>query len=224
MLATLERSRGHKEPADLTATQVEHVMPQTLNAEWTRLLGPDAERIHAESLHRPGNLSLSAYNQELWNHPFPTKRQRYLQSNIVLTRELGDYDAWGEAQIQERGKRLADEAAAIWTGPKEPIVAEDSTGDDDEAVDRREIRTQFWTGLNEFFAAEHPSLQQLDVRPNWTLRVPSGLRHVGFELRFSLKRDVVAIDVWFWRAASRPVWDRIKAAPLRRVNQRRLEV
>jgi len=41
VLATLERARGHKEPADLTATQVEHVMPQTLNPEWTRTLGPE---------------------------------------------------------------------------------------------------------------------------------------------------------------------------------------
>jgi hypothetical protein len=36
VLASLERARGHKEPASLSATQVEHVMPQTLNPEWTR--------------------------------------------------------------------------------------------------------------------------------------------------------------------------------------------
>jgi uncharacterized protein with ParB-like and HNH nuclease domain len=213
VLATLERARGHKEPADLGATQVEHVMPQTLNAEWTRALGPEAERTHAESLHRPGNLTLSAYNQELWNHPFPVKRQRYADSNIVLTRELGDYDTWGETEIQDRGRKLADEAAAIWIGPKEPVaVAAEDAGDED-TIGRREIRTQFWTGLNEFLAAEHPALRQVDVRPNWTIRLPSGLRHVGFELRFSLKHDIVAVDVWFWRAASRPVWERIRVAP-----------
>jgi uncharacterized protein with ParB-like and HNH nuclease domain len=213
VLATLERSRGHKEPADLTATQVEHVMPQTLNPEWRRVLGSDAERIHAESLHRPGNLTLSGYNQELWNHPFSTKRQRYAQSNIVLTRELADYATWGEGEIQQRGRQLADEAAAIWIGPKEPIALVATQGDDGETVGRREIRTQFWTGLNDFFAAQHPSLPKLDVRPNWTIRVPSGLRHVGFELRFNLKHDAVSLDVWFWRAASRPVWEKIKIAP-----------
>ena len=213
VLATLERARGHKEPADLSATQVEHVMPQTLNPEWTRTLGPEADRIHTECLHRPGNLSLSAYNQELWNHPFPTKCQRYAQSNIVLTRELADYTNWGEAEIEKRGRQLAEEAARIWIGPKEPVAAAATQQDDDESGGRREVRMQFWRGLNEFLAAEHPSLPQLDARPNWTIRLQSGLRHVGFELRFSLKRDTVGIDVWFWRAASRPVWERIRTAP-----------
>jgi uncharacterized protein with ParB-like and HNH nuclease domain len=214
VLETLERSRGHKEPADLTATQVEHVMPQTLSEEWRQALGSEAERIHADCLHRPGNLTLSAYNQELWNHPFGTKRQRYAQSNIVLTRELAYFDIWGEAEIDKRGRQLAAEAARIWTGPKEAAPAQPPhEEDEEESIGRREIRMQFWTGLNEFLAAEYPALQQVDTRPNWTIRLSSGLRHVGFELRFNLKHDIVGIDVWFWRAASRPVWERIKVAP-----------
>src|SRR4051812_24725707 len=72
---------------------------------------------------------------------------------------------------------------------------------------------QFWTGLNEFLAAEHSSIQQIDVRPNWTIGMSSGLRHVGFELRYSLKHNLIAIEIWFWRAASRPVWERIRLAP-----------
>ena len=53
VLETLERRRGHKEPADLAAAQVEHVMPQTLNESWGELLGGQAERIHAEPLDIP---------------------------------------------------------------------------------------------------------------------------------------------------------------------------
>jgi hypothetical protein len=212
VLTALERARGHKEPADLSAAQVEHVMPQTLNPEWTRMLAAEAERIHAEDLHRPGNLTLSAYNQELWNHPFATKRRRYAQSNIVLTRELADYATWGEMEIDKRGHQLASEAAAIWIGPKEPVAGVDHD-DEEETVGRRELRMQFWTGLNEVLAAEHPSLSQIDTRPNWTIRMPSGLRHIGFELRYSLKHNFVAIEIWFWRAASRPVWERIRTAP-----------
>src|SRR5579871_3125657 len=154
VLATLERARGHKEPADLSGAQVEHVMPQTLNPEWVRALGPDADRIHAEWLHRPGNLTLSAYNQELWNHPFSIKRGRYAQSNIVLTREIGDYETWAETEIERRGRQLAAEAAAIWSGPKEPIAPVVDQDDEEETVGRRERRMQFWTGLNEFLAAE----------------------------------------------------------------------
>jgi uncharacterized protein with ParB-like and HNH nuclease domain len=116
VLETLERARGHKEPADLQAAQVEHVMPQTLNQAWVEALGDDAEQIHTDWLHRPGNLTLSAYNLPLWNHPFKTKREHYAQSNVVITRELADYERWTDEEIRERGRRLAQEAARIWIG------------------------------------------------------------------------------------------------------------
>lgn len=126
VLESLERSRGHKEPADLKAAQVEHVLPQTLSDAWRKALGKEADRIQSEWMHRPGNLTLSAYNQELWNHPFETKRERYRQSNIVLTREISNYQRWGEEEIRTRGRLLAEEAAKIWTGPIEPTPTESS--------------------------------------------------------------------------------------------------
>jgi hypothetical protein len=156
VLVTLERHRGHKEPADLTEAQVEHILPQTLSDSWREALGPDAERIQAEWLHRPGNLTLSAYNQELWNHPFGKKRHRYAQSNIVLTRELADSERWTEDEIGERGERLAEEAAKIWSGPQDPVaVGEPGRGVDDDEPDQnnlantQQLRLAFWT---EFFA------------------------------------------------------------------------
>jgi hypothetical protein len=126
ILETLERARRHKEPADLRAAQVEHVMPQTLNDAWRESLGINTDRIHAEWLHRPGNLTLSAYNQELWNHPFSVKRDRYAQSNIVLTRELASYERWTESETRERGNALARQAAEIWIGPKEHVAQQAS--------------------------------------------------------------------------------------------------
>lgn len=212
VLETLERTRGHKEPADLSAAQVEHVMPQTLSEPWRQMLGPQAERVHADCLHRPGNLTLSAYNQELWNHPFNIKRDRYGQSNIVLTRELSDYERWDEEEIEKRGRQLATEAARIWIGPKDPIVPV-VVQDHEDAVGRLELRKQFWTGLSDYLAAEHPELPKFEARPTWTIRLPSGIRHVGFDLRLGLRQKTVGIDLWFWRAASRPVWDRIRKAP-----------
>ena len=118
VLATLERARGHKEPAALDGTQVEHIMPQTLSKQWRSALGPEADRIHAAWLHKPGNLTLSAYNLELWNHPFAVKRERYAQSNVVITRELKANQHWADAEILKRGEQLAKEAAQIWIGPK----------------------------------------------------------------------------------------------------------
>ncbi len=181
VLETLERSRGHKEPADLDAAQVEHVMPQTLSEPWRQMLGSQSERIHADCLHRPGNLTLSAYNQELWNHPFEMKRPRYAQSNVVLTRELGDCELWGEDAIDRRGRILAREAAQIWIGPKDPIPPA-VEADPEETVGRRELRMQFWTGLSDYLSAEHPQLPHFDIRASWALRLSSGIRHVGFEV------------------------------------------
>jgi uncharacterized protein with ParB-like and HNH nuclease domain len=213
VLEILERSRGHKEPADLAAAQVEHVMPQTLNEWWRELLGPQAERIHAECLHRPGNLTLSAYNQELWNHSFNTKRDRYAESNIVITRQLADYERWGQDEIEKRGRNLANEAASIWIGPKDPLSPAPETDSEEELIGRRELRIQFWTTLSDYLAAEYTQIPTFDVRASWAIRLTSGIRHIGFEIRMGLRHKVVGIDIWFWRAASIPVWERIRAAP-----------
>ena len=212
-METLERARGHKEPADLQAAQVEHVLPQTLSEGWHQALGPDATSIQAAWLHRPGNLTLSAYNQELWNHPFKTKRERYAQSNIVLTRELADCECWTDVEIRDRGQRLAQDAARIWNGPKEEIARLDPDNSDDEGPGRQELRMRFWNGLNDFLVAEYPDLPDFEARPSWTIRLPSGLRHIGFEVHFNLRRQRVGIDLWFWREASLPVWERIRQLP-----------
>jgi hypothetical protein len=214
ILETIECSRGHKEPASLADAQVEHVMPQTLNDAWRAMLGPHAEAIHADWLHTAGNLTLSAYNQELWNHEFPRKKQRYAQSNIVLTRELAQQDLWGDTRIRLRAERLAAEAARIWIGPKENVLRTPEPDDQDEETPaRRELRRRFWTGLNEYLVAEYPELPDVEARTSAAIRIPSGIRHIGFELYFGLRDSYVDIDVYFWREPSFHVWEKIRAAP-----------
>jgi hypothetical protein len=212
VLEAIERGRGHKEPADLQAAEIEHIMPQTLSVPWKQMLGAQAERVHADYLHRPGNLTLSGYNRELWNHPFETKREYYAQSNVVMTRDLAECSTWGENEIEKRSRQLAREATNIWIGPKDPIPQVVAPEHEDN-IGRRELRMQFWNGLNEYLAAEHPSVPQLEPRPGWALRLSSGIRHVGFDLRLGLRQRTVGIDVWFWRAASLPAWERIRTAP-----------
>jgi Protein of unknown function (DUF1524) len=214
VLEALERARGHKEPADLTGAQVEHVMPQTLNASWMKDLGPDSKIIHAERLHWPGNLTLSGYNLELWNHPFSEKVKRYKDSNIVITRELADYDRWGKEEIRARGRKLAQEAIVIWNEPKEQIApAEPDNDGDEDTAGRRGLRERFWSGLNDYLVTEHPELPNLEPGQSLTIRLPSGVRHIGLELRFALRQQNVAIDLWFWREASFAVWQRVRFAP-----------
>jgi uncharacterized protein with ParB-like and HNH nuclease domain len=214
VLETFERSRGHKEPADLRETEIEHVLPQTLNQGWRSALGPEADRIQADWLHSPGNLTLSGYNAELWNHEFDIKRKRYAQSNVVLTREVAELDQWGEAEIADRGRLLANEAAQIWIGPAEQVSRPTrDVNDDEEGPGRRELRRRFWSALNDYLIAEYPELPDFEARPNWTIRLPSGIRHIGIDLRFALRRDNVGIDVWFWREASFPLWESIRGSP-----------
>lgn len=214
ILETIERSRGHKEPASLAEVQVEHVMPQTLNAAWRGALGAGAEVIHKDWLHTPGNLTLSAYNQELWNHGFDVKRARYGQSNIVITRELGAVNEWGQDGIRARGSKLASEAAAIWIGPKEAVVRNVVSADDgEEGPARYELRKRFWTGLNEHLATAFPDVPQVPVRHSADIRLTSGIRHIGFELHFGIQETYVALTVLFWREPAIALLGKIRAVP-----------
>jgi|CXWL01.1.fsa_nt_gi hypothetical protein len=186
-------------------------MPQTLRPEWSALLGADAASIHAEWLHRPGNLTLSAYNQELGNQPLEHKRERFKQSNIVLTRELGDVTTWGADVIRSRGKTMGDVAAALWIGPKEPHVAQvDVSEEADGGLHRHELRRKFWNGLLHHLVDTHPEVPVFEARQSKSIRLRSPLTHVGLEVRHQLRPSEVAIDVYFWREAVFQVWEKLQ--------------
>lgn len=173
---------------------------------------PNANEVHEKWLHKPGNLTLSGYNQELWNHPFQMKRERYADSNIVITRELAKQANWGEAEIRERGKRLAEEAAKMWPGPKEQVVRLEPEVIEDEGPDRHELRVAFWTSLGDYLSTEHPDLPKVEVHDRPSHRLASGVRHIGIDLQFSLKYRGVGVDIWFWRKASFPIWERLSTS------------
>jgi len=155
VLGTLERARGHKEPADLTTAQIEHVLPRTLSDAWVEALGPEAQRIQADWLDCPGNLTLTGYNTPLGNHAFEIKRREYAQSNIVLTRDLATYDRWTDVEIEGRGRQLAREAVRIWIGPKEG-VARPERGFSGELTEKGQLYLRYWTEFRAFMADKSP--------------------------------------------------------------------
>jgi hypothetical protein len=109
---------------------------------------------------------------------------------------------------------LAREAAQIWIGPKERASRPElDVSDEDDGPGRYELRRQFWTGLSDYLVAERPDLPNLEARPSWTVRLPSGIRHIGLELRLGLRHNHAGIDLWFWREASLPIWDCVRASP-----------
>ena len=207
VLETLERARGHKEQATLDFAQIEHVMPQTLNPAWVEDLGEDPERVHAEWLHRPGNLTLSAYNQEVGNQPFGVKRARFEDSNIGLTREIAVFNQWTEGEIQARGLRMAKEVVALWPGPKEAHAGEEVAL---QIQETRSARLAFWTGFAEHLAQKHPELAPIEPIYKRQMRVSSGVPHVSVDLRFKIQENSVALDVYFHRKALK-LWKRVSA-------------
>lgn len=99
-------------PENLT---VEHIMPQTLTAEWKTMLGSKAEEVHKRWLHTLGNLTLTAYNSELSNKHFSEKLSYLQHSCLALNRYFQKLETWDEQAIQNRGEYLADIALRVWS-------------------------------------------------------------------------------------------------------------
>jgi len=120
VLEELEKYYKHKELVDLTTQniQIEHVMPQTLSEEWKVTLGDEWQRVSEMYLHTIGNLTLSGYNQELYNNSFSEKKDRLAKSNLELNKYFANINVWDESAIIARGKKLAEEISKIWGRPQ----------------------------------------------------------------------------------------------------------
>lgn len=206
VLEALERARGHKELADLTAAQIEHILPQTMTKAWEDELGDEPERVHAEWLHRAGNLTLSAYNQELGNQPFSAKRARFKSSNIELTKEVSAADRWTEQEILARGQHMARAAAAIWKGPQEPYVAQQPAALSEDA---NAARLAFWTGFAQLLARTYPALPAIEPGTGRCIRLKSGIPKLVLEVRYRVVEDLVAVDLHFHERAFK-LWLRLQ--------------
>lgn len=117
---------GRKERVPVDEYTIEHIMPQCDNdadkvpSVWRQELGPEWRRIWETYLHTLGNLTLTGYNGEFSNHSFHTKRDLpggFKQSPLKLNEGLGALDGWNEATIQERARRLAEQAVQVWASP-----------------------------------------------------------------------------------------------------------
>lgn len=128
---------------------IEHVMPQTLSAEWRTALGPNYAEIHARWLDRLANLTLTAYNPDYSNLPFETKKTMengYLRSGIAMNLEIAQYDTWDEEALIHRNDSMMEEALKLWPmaissyEPPEDELHVFSLADDFDIVGRRITR------------------------------------------------------------------------------------
>lgn len=115
-------NHGRKEPVPVDEYTIEHILPQNenLSAEWREALGRDWKRVQETCVHTLGNLTLTGYNPEYSDRPFPEKRDMsggFRESPLRLNQGLGEVEVWNEAAIQARADQLAKQALEVWPAP-----------------------------------------------------------------------------------------------------------
>ena len=89
---------------------VEHIYPQTPSESnrWAN---------HDLAVSRLGNMTLLSrhLNTSAKNKPFSDKLEYYEQSDLLITRELTSHSKWGMLEIEERQRRMREDALSIWT-------------------------------------------------------------------------------------------------------------
>ncbi len=73
--------------------------------------------MHARLKDTFGNLSLTGYNAELGNLPFPEKKAKLANAHIELNRFILEQDHWGEGEIVKRAEAMFQNATKLWPGP-----------------------------------------------------------------------------------------------------------
>ena len=105
LLLDIENGDG-KEILQAENLTIEHIMPQTLSADWSHIRPED----HEEYLHTLGNLSVTGYNSELSNKSFAEKQDIIRENSkaVILNSDVLDKESWNITTIRARAKRLAE--------------------------------------------------------------------------------------------------------------------
>lgn len=115
ILETIEEVFAHKEAVPFDNLTIEHVMPQTLSEWWQNHIGEAWEETHELFLHTIGNLTLTAYNTEMSNDDFITKKKIYNESHLELNKYFSSISSWTRTEIEKRAEALAKQALEIWS-------------------------------------------------------------------------------------------------------------
>jgi len=111
-----------KERVNVADYTIEHVLPQNpaLSSAWQAMLGDAWKAIQVKYLHTMGNLTLTGYNPELSDRPFPEKQTMkggFADSPVRLNRYLAQVQQWTPPEIEARADELANLAILIWPRP-----------------------------------------------------------------------------------------------------------
>lgn len=114
ILESIEETYRHKEQVSFETLSIEHIMPQTLTEHWQTHLGDEWEITYELLLHTIGNLTMTAYNPELSNDDFESKKNRLCNSHLEINKYFKDKATWKKEDIEIRSEYLAEKALTIW--------------------------------------------------------------------------------------------------------------
>ena len=114
ILESIEEHFGHKELVAFGDLTIEHIMPQKFSDWWKSYYGEDWDSNQELYVHTIGNLTLTAYNQELSNSDYCTKKKFYAESHIELNEYFSTVDEWKPEDIEKRSEYLAKKMLEIW--------------------------------------------------------------------------------------------------------------
>lgn len=103
------RSTEELDIANPSRVHVEHVYPQ-------KPLPANRIKDHERIINRMGNLTLlsARLNRKIQNGEFSHKKPELLKSELLITKEVAESDAWGTKEISERQERMATIAPSLW--------------------------------------------------------------------------------------------------------------
>ncbi len=122
LLAALEcqarvAKRGGVAAAELEPSgtlTLEHVFPKSPGGEWEKLQEEDPD-FAEDCTYRLGNLCLlPGVNRALGNESFERKKSVFADSDLLITREIAEFEEWNRAAVERRQYAMAKLAVALW--------------------------------------------------------------------------------------------------------------
>jgi hypothetical protein len=114
ILESIEESFHHKEQVSFTNLTIEHIMPQTITKWWQEHLGEEGDITHDLLLHSLGNITITAYNGELYNLEFIEKKEILINSHLEINKYFENQETWKREDIEKRSLYLAEKVLQIW--------------------------------------------------------------------------------------------------------------
>ena len=93
---------------------IDHIMPESLSENWKEHLGADWSSVHADFVHRLGNLTITQENPAIKNADFEVKKAWYVLDNLMMNAGMKNIRFWRRYQIDQRSGVLAAFCVKIW--------------------------------------------------------------------------------------------------------------